>query len=141
MTFALLGDLNWLAVIVATLAYFGLGGLWYMPRVFGDIWTRSIGWDPTGEEGPGVAFYAAPLATCLVASTALALLARAAGADSVGEGLVLGLVAGVGIAGAVLFTTGFFDPKKPQPMVWFGVTAGYHLVGLLIAAMIVSAWT
>jgi hypothetical protein len=69
------------------------------------------------------------------------MLAEASRTDTFGEGIVLGLVTGVGIAGAVLFVTGIFDPKKPEPMTWFGITAGYHLVGLLIASVIVSVWT
>jgi hypothetical protein len=140
MSFRLLGDLNWLAVLVATLAYFGLGGVWFIPRVFGDVWTRSMGWEPAEDEQPGPAVYLGPLVTCLVATVTVAMLAQATGADSFGDGVVLGLAAGVGIAGAVLFVTGYFDPKKPRPMAWFGVTAGYHLVGLLLAAVIVSVW-
>jgi hypothetical protein len=140
MGFGVLADLNWLAVAVAALAYFGLGGLWFLPRVFGDIWTRSMGWDAAGDAQPGPAVYIGPLLTCLVATIAVAMLAEATGAETFGDGVVLGLVTGVGIAGAVLFVTGYFDPHKPKPMVWFGVTGAYHLVGLLIAAVIVSVW-
>jgi hypothetical protein len=140
MTFALLADLNWLAVVVAALVYFVLGGLWYMPRVFGDVWTRAIGWEPTDEDQPGPAMYLAPLATCVVATVAVALVAAAVGAASVADGIVLGLVVGVGVAGAVLFTAGYFDPHKRSPVMWFAVTGGYNAVGLLIAAIIVSVW-
>jgi hypothetical protein len=40
------------------------------------------------------------------------LLSRATGASGIGEGVLLGLVTGVGIAGAVLFVTGYFNPKR-----------------------------
>jgi hypothetical protein len=40
MSFDVLGDLNWLAVIVATVAYFALGAIWYAPAVFGNLWMR-----------------------------------------------------------------------------------------------------
>lgn len=141
MSFDLLGDLNWLAVLVAALVYFALGGLWFVPRVFGNIWMRSIGWEPTEEDQPSPAIYLGPLITCLIASIAVAMLAEAAGVDGFGDGLVLGLVTGIGVAGAALLVTGVFDPKKPKPMTWFAVMAGYHLVGLTIAAVIVSVWT
>ncbi len=139
-TSALLADLNWLAVLVAALAYFLLGGLWFMPRVFGDAWTAAMGWEPTEQDKPGAEVYIGPLITCIVSTIAMAMLAQAIGAATVADGIVLGLVAGIGIAGAVLFTTGYFDPKKAKPMVWFGITGGYHALGLLIAAIIVSAW-
>ena len=35
-------DINWIAVIVATVAGFVLGGLWYGP-IFGKIWRREAG--------------------------------------------------------------------------------------------------
>lgn len=141
MDLGLLGQLNWLAVLAATLAYFVLGGVWFIPKVFGDAWMRSIGWEPSEDDMPGAAVYLGPLVTCFVATVATALLARATGASGIGEGLVLGLVTGVGIAGTVLFVTGYFDPKKPKPMVWFAIMASYHLLGLVIAAVIVTAWT
>jgi hypothetical protein len=36
--------------------------------------------------------------------------------------------------------TAVFDPMKVSKMVWFGVTAGYHALGLLVASVIVSVW-
>jgi hypothetical protein len=68
------------------------------------------------------------------------MLAAATGTDTVGEGIVLGLVTGVGIAFTALFVTGFFDPQKPQATLWVAVVGGYHIVGLLIAAIILALW-
>jgi hypothetical protein len=141
MSLDVLGDVNWLAIIVATLAYFALGGIWFARKVFGDIWTRSIGWDASTEESPGSAVYVGPLITCFVATLAIAMIAQAAGSDGVGDGIVLGIVAGLGIAGSVLFVTGYFDMTKQNPKTWFGVIGGYHLLGITIAAVILSVWT
>jgi hypothetical protein len=138
MSFDVLGDLNWLAVIVATLAYFALGAIWYAPPVFGNLWMRSGGIQV--PERPQASFYIAPLLTCLLASIAVGMLAVATASDTVGEGIVLGLVAGIGIALSALFVTGFFDPQKPQAMVWVAVVSGYHMVGLVIAAIILAIW-
>lgn len=136
-----LGVLNWLAIAVATLAYFALGGVWFLPGMFGKAWSRSMGWDmPEGAEGPGAAIYIGPLLTSLVASIALALLAEATRADGAGDGLILGLVVGLGIAGSVLLLTAVFDPKKPEPRTWFAITGGYHIAGLTLASVIISAW-
>jgi hypothetical protein len=141
MSFALLGDLNWLAVLVATFAYFALGGAWFAAKVFGDVWAKAMGWDFSDEKQPGPAMYIGPLVTCFIATVAVAMIAQASGADSFGDGVVLGLVAGIGISGAVLFVTGYFDMTKAKPIQWFGIAAGYHVVGLMIAAVIVSVWT
>lgn len=61
MTFALIADLNWLAVLVAALAYVLLGGLRFLPRAFGDAWTTAMGWVPTEDDEPEVELHIGPL--------------------------------------------------------------------------------
>lgn len=38
-------DINWLAVLAASVVGFAIGGAWYGP-LFGEAWMRSLGWDP-----------------------------------------------------------------------------------------------
>ncbi|MBA2337352.1 MAG: DUF1761 domain-containing protein [Acidimicrobiia bacterium] len=140
MSFSVLGDLNWMAVIVATVAFFAVGGLWYSNMLFGKQWTEAVGWEMTEGEQPPATLYLMPLATCLVSAVAVAALAEATGSDTFGEGITLGLVTGVGLAAMALLVTGFFDPKKPRPMVWVAITSGYHVVGLVMVAVIVAMW-
>ena len=140
MAFDTLGDLNWLAVLVAAIAYFVLGASWYIPPVFGTAWMRAAGTEMPEGQRPGPAIYLAPLITCLVASIATAMLAAATGSGTFSEGLVLGLVVGVGYAVTSAALGAIFD-QKPEPALWFLITAGYHLLGLLIVAVIVSVWT
>ncbi len=140
MSFSVLGDLNWLAVLVSAIAFFALGGLWYSNLLFGKQWTAAVGWEAPEGEKPPVTLYLMPLATCIVTTIAVAMLAAATDTDTFGEAIVLGLVAAVGLAGMALLVTGFFDPKKPQPMVWVAITSGYHVVGILIIAIIVALW-
>jgi hypothetical protein len=54
--------------------------------------------------------------------------------------VVLGLVVGVGYAAMVTALGAVFD-QKPQPGVWFLINAVYHVLGLLIVAVIVSLWS
>jgi hypothetical protein len=140
MSLDLLGELNWLAVIVAAIAFFALGAVWYAPPVFGRAWQHAAGAQVPEGTRPGIAYYVGPLATCLLSTVATALLAVATGTDTVGEAIVLGLVVGVGVAAAVAFVGGVFDPHKPQPLVWFVIFGGYQVVGLLIVATIVALW-
>jgi hypothetical protein len=141
MTLEGLGDLNWLAVLVAALAYFVLGAIWYAPPVFGKAWMRASGIEmPAGGERPGAAIYIGPFFGGLIAAVATGLLAAATGTDTAGEGFVLGLVVGIGYAMTVTLSTAIFDPNKPQQGVWFVITSLYHLVGLIIAAVIIALW-
>jgi hypothetical protein len=141
MTLDGLGDLNWLAVLVAALAYFVLGAIWYAPPVFGKAWMKASGIEmPESGERPGMAIYIGPFFGSLIAALATALLAAATDTDTAGEGIVLGLVVGIGYAMTVMLTTAIFETHKPQKGVWFVITSLYHLVGLVIAAVIIALW-
>jgi Protein of unknown function (DUF1761) len=140
MGFDTLGDLNWLAVIVATIAFFALGAVWYAPQIFGRAWQRASGFVLPEGERPGVAFYIGPLVTCFLSTVATAIFALATATDTFAEAIVLGLVAGIGYAAAVAFVGGIFDPHKPQPRIWFAIFSGYQLVGLLVVATIIALW-
>ena len=140
MSFEVLGDLNWLAVIVATIVFFAIGGLWYANAVFGKAWQRAGGFEIPTDQRPGPAYFIGPFITCLLTTIAVAMLAKATATDTVGEGIVLGLITGVGIAGAVIAVTGLFDPQKANPRVWVAISAGYQIVGMLVAAVILAVW-
>lgn len=139
MNLNVLGDVNWLAIVVATLVYFALGALWYT-FLFSKPWIRAMGVDPNADGRGNPAMYAFPLVTCLIATIAVAMLAYATGTDTVAEGIVLGLVVGIGMAAAAVLVTGFFDPRSTAPMTVAGINAGYHLVGLVLASVIIAAW-
>ncbi|MDX8031521.1 DUF1761 domain-containing protein [Lentzea sp. BCCO 10_0856] len=140
MSPGILGDLNWLAVIVATIVYFGLGALWYAEFLFGKAWQKAMGWDGNAPEGAGAVIYLVPLVTCFVATLATAMLAAATGTDTVGEGVVLAIVVGIGVSASVLAVTGMFDATKPAAMTSVAISAGYHFAGLLLASVILALW-
>ena len=41
-------EISWIAVVVAAIACFLLGGLWYSPALFGKAWQREAGLTPLG---------------------------------------------------------------------------------------------
>jgi hypothetical protein len=141
VSFDALGQLNWLAVIVGAAVYFALGALWYSPMLFARQWQRSIGWDPTAtppEQSPMT--YVIPAVAYLVMAIAIGLIAAASGTDTIGEGVVLGVVTGIGLSLAHTFVDASFDPNKPEPWTWFAINGTYHALGLLIVSVVVAAW-
>jgi Protein of unknown function (DUF1761) len=138
MTWGVLGELNWLAVVVATVVYMVLGALWYSPVLFADAWMRASG-VTMPEERPGPGIFAFPGIAYLFSSIATAMIAEASGSDSLGEGLALGLVVGVGYAAASALVGATFD-DKPDRGTWFAITAGFNCIALVIVALIVSLW-
>ncbi|MGH2428545.1 MAG: DUF1761 domain-containing protein [Candidatus Limnocylindria bacterium] len=141
MSFDVLGELNWLAVIVGALIYFALGALWYSPILLGRQWQRSIGWDP--EKAPpemNPLTYVVPLLAYLVMAVAIGLLAASTGTDEIGEGVTLGVVVAIGLSLMHTLVDATFDPNKPHPWVWFWINGTYHAIGLMIVAIVVSIW-
>ncbi len=141
MSLEVVGQVNWLAALVGGVLYFVLGALWYSPGVLGRRWQRSIGWDLEAKP-PSMAAMNLSVAFIahLVMAAAIGLLAAATGTDTIGEGVILGLVAAIGLSLMHTLVDAAFDPMKPQPWTWFGVNGSYHALGLLIVAVIVSAW-
>lgn len=141
MSFDVLGEINWVAVVIAGLIYFAIGAVWYSPLLFAGRWQESIGWDsqrPPPETS--WATYVVPLLAYLVMATAVAIIARASGSDTLGEGIILGVVVGIGLSLMHTLVDATFDPNKPEPWVWFAINGTYHTLGLIIVAVIVSVW-
>ena len=138
MTFDLLNDVNWGAVILAALAYFTLGAIWYAPPVLGNTWMAAAGTTMPEGQRPSPAIYVIPLGGSLLSAIVLGMLAIATDTDTVSEGLVLGLVVAIGFALPIAIVTATFESTKPKPYVWGLINAGYHVLGSLIAAVIIA---
>ena len=85
MSFDTLTDLNWLAVIVAAVAYFAIGAVWYAPPVFGRAWTAAGGMTVEPGAGPGAAIFAVPLIGSVLSAIALGMLAAEARSSALGS--------------------------------------------------------
>jgi len=136
-----LSAINWIAVIVGAAIYFALGAIWYSPILFARPWQAAIGWDdsrPQPQTNPLT--YVVPALLYLIAGIATALLAAATATDTLAEGVVLGLITGVGFALPMVGVEATFDPNKPKPAVWFGITVAYHLIGFVILAVVIAIW-
>jgi hypothetical protein len=126
---------NYLAVVVATIAVMIFGLVFFLPQVFGARWLALIG-RPGEQMRPGPEFVVSIVAAFLNAWT-LAVLARSLGASSISDGLVLGALVGVGFFGAA-FAANTVIAKRPWSL--FALDAAHGLIGQMIMAAIVAAW-
>jgi MFS superfamily sulfate permease-like transporter len=136
-----IATINWIAVIVGALIYFVLGAVWYSPVLFARPWQAAIGWDEARQEPQtNPLTYVIPAVLYLIAGIATALLAAATATDTLSEGVVLGLITGLGYALPMVGVEATFDPNKPKPLVWFVITTAYHLIGFVVLAVVIAIW-
>jgi hypothetical protein len=134
-----LAEVRWAAVFAATFAYFVLGVPWFSPATLGGVWERALGFNrPQGWE-PAPIMYMGPVLASFTASLATALLARATRAITAREGAVLGAVIALGYSVGVAGMDAL-SPSHPEPLTLFLITGSYHLVGLVVVGVIVTAW-
>jgi hypothetical protein len=139
MNAAIFSQINWLAVIVAALAYFILGALWYSKALFGTAWSRLVGLDMTdpnkskGMAGMMISTFVLIVITCL----GLALLVARLDLVLLVSALKLALVTGICFATTAVAIS-FIYESRPAPL--YFIDCGYHLAGHIIAAIILVLW-
>lgn len=136
MSFDVLGDVNYLAALVAALAYFAIGALWYARPVFGNAWMRAIGMDPDRASPSPILFIGTGIAFFAMAVT-LAAIARTIGTTDLVDGLILGLFAGVGIGAAQIWVNAAYE-QRPAALFW--INGLNVVVGYTVMAVIVTVW-
>ncbi len=130
-------NLNWLSVLVAFVAYFILGGMWFA-FLFKKQYAISLGKENTLPEKPPLLFIIGPAVCSLVITIATAVLFYAIGINTYSQAIQFGLLVGVGFLVANTFNIAI-NPNMPHPL-HYGIISGiYHLVGIVIVCIILFA--
>jgi uncharacterized protein YneF (UPF0154 family) len=132
--------INYLAVVVAAVIAFAIGGLWYSPLLFAKQWVKAHGYTEERikemQKGASKA-YAISIVCQLLIALAIAVLVSYLHLARCVQGLKLGLLIWAGFAVPLgLMATMFTDRK----MTVFAIDAGYQLVYLLIMGSIITVW-
>jgi hypothetical protein len=129
-------DLNWLAVLVGAVAYWLVGALWYSPVLFGKRWQAITGITAENAGSP-VATYLGSLVVMFLQVTALAFIAQAIGLTEIVDALELGVGIGVGFCALQLLLNQLYEKRSRELL---AINAGYAVVGLTLASVIVTLW-
>lgn len=130
-------SMNYLAVLIAGVAYMALGALWYSPILFANAWMKWVG--KTKEQ---VAKDFKPLSLLwililsLVAAYGIARIMLWASRGSVADGIVIGLLAGVCF---VLPSFGVNDISEKRPLGLTVTNILYHIAGFVVMGIIIGA--
>lgn len=130
-------ELNWLAIILATLAYFILGAIWFTP-LFGKAYDKALDSKRTKNQKWPAIYYIGPFLSALATTIATAVLLYSLNIVQMSDALWLGLIVGVGYAMSISFNNAI-NPKIPRPLLYGAVTGSYHVIGIVIVAAIVFA--
>lgn len=133
--------INWIAVIVASLAYFSLGALWYSKVLFAKRWIADLKLDvndPNAKKGMGLMF-GGSLVLMFVQTVAIAILANRLDIVGAGwlSGLKLGAFTGCCFCAATVGVNYLYEKK---PLSLFLINGGYAIAGNMIAAVIICVW-
>lgn len=133
----MLHDVNWLAVVVAGVAWFVLGSIWYTV-LFGKAWARLASVDYENPGGNMPMIFGATLVLEMVATALLAGLLHLVGPETLAGGLHLGALIGVGIVLPVVAINNLYQRKS---FALTAIDASHMIVGLAIAGAILGAWS
>ena len=139
MNTEIFSQINWLAVLVAALAYFMLGAVWYSKALFGNKWVALVGLDmsnPDRKRGMGK-MMAGTFILIIVTCIALALFVHRLDLFVISSALKLGFITGIGFAATAVAISFIYESR---PTALYFIDCGYHLAGHLITAIILVLW-
>lgn len=136
-----LSTANWLAIIVAAIAYFALGSVWFS-ALFGKQWMalNNIP-EPTPEKKEAMKKLLMPLmlkslVMSLVMAFVISLLEMSIGVPQGITGAKVGLaLSAIGVIPLIMADMYLMKPLK----LWF-IDAGYHILGIVLMAIIIAVW-
>jgi len=126
---------NWLAVIVATIAMFGLGALWYSPVLFVKQWAKAAGLEIDYEKrGNFAAILGISFVLTLIVAANLAFFTMPL---DFGGTVAAALAAGLGFASFSLAIIALFERR---PLAYVLINGGYLTIGFLLMGIILGLW-
>ncbi len=132
--FNVLSEINWLAVIVATVPFALLGGL-YFSAIVPKQYAAAVG----AAAKPGALFIAGPIVASLVTVVTSAVLLKALDVTELTDGVVFGLLVSVGYLVAQTFQIAI-NPAFARPLFYGLLNAPYFIVCGTVASIILTVW-
>ncbi len=131
-----IASINYWAVLVAAVASFIVGGLWYSPAMFHRAWMHAASLNEAQLQNAGMGtIFGVAFVLMLVAAFVLAMFLGAT-AD-LAFGVTAGLMVGVAWV-ATAFGVVYLFERRPLRLFW--INAGYQVVVYALMGAILGAW-
>jgi hypothetical protein len=132
-----MNNINWLAIIVAAILNFVLGGLWYSTLLFGKAWqTENKLSDEDLKKGNMARIFGFSFLWSVIMAVNLGMFLADPGTDVV-WGLSAGFLTGFGWVSMAIFTIGLFERRSTRYML---INAGYMTVSFSVMGLVIGAW-
>jgi hypothetical protein len=140
MLTSFLSHANYWAILVATLAYFVLGSLWFS-ALFGKVWSKEVEKHGVKINEPAKSDIAKKMLqtfTCnALAAISIAYVIFATGAPTWLAGAKLGLLCGIGFAAVGISIAYTWESRSAKLL---AIDCGYAVAGITICGIIIGAW-
>ncbi|WP_231099585.1 DUF1761 domain-containing protein [Pseudoalteromonas luteoviolacea] len=128
-------EVNIVAVLLAALSSFLLGGLWYSPLMFQQAWLEGAGLTELDlKHADHKAIFLGSFMLCILASVAVAMLVGKG--PSVLDAMTFGLFIGVTFVTTSFGISYLFEQR---PLKLFLVNAGYHTLQFTLIGFVVGS--
>jgi hypothetical protein len=133
-----LNEVNWIAVLVAALAAFFVGSIWYMKQMFGKRWQKEIGLtDKDIKKANMPKLMGISFITVIISALSISVLVQVLVLDTALQGALLGVMVAVGLIGANKLMQVQYEQRSWT--YWF-IVAGYDVVAYAIMGAILATW-
>lgn len=137
MILELFGELNWLAVVVATVAWFAFSAIWYSIPPLSQAWATAAGVDTTGDGPPLALLFIPTLIGYFVTTIVIGLLVAGVGAETVADGVVLGVVLGIGFGMVGALVNQVYESKGSA---YFLINGLNSVIAFAIVGAVLAVW-
>jgi hypothetical protein len=129
--------INYLALLVAALARFLFGWLWYSPLLFGKTWMSLTNCNPDEMKRRMPVVAPVDLISNFIMAFVLVHAVHYAGATKAGLGAAVAFFNWLGFIATVLLMLNLYE-KRPAKLWW--INNGFQLISLLIMGAMVAVW-
>ena len=131
-------DVNWLAVLVCTIASVFLGFIWYTPILFGKIWMKELGFkEEDFDPKDGMKAHIYSIVTTFISTVILAVFLSKMGITGAVNGILVGLGVGFCFIGLAFFGNDRYEKKSFTLSL---INTGYRTVYFVLASLILTVW-
>jgi hypothetical protein len=134
-----LGSINWLAVLVAGISSFVVGGIWYSPGLFGNAWMKDNNFTPDdvkkGNKGK-IFGWTLIFSLLMAANLSMFLIDSPEKKTDISWGAIAGFLAGIWTFCAIAIHSLF--EKKTWRLIL--INGFYSVVALTLMGAIIGVW-